>query len=177
MYFITYAVVGWVDVFTRDIYKNILLDSLSYCCSHKGLEVYAWCIMTNHVHLIIGTNGSKMEDILRDHKRHTAETLLNVIANNAEESRKEWMLSYFNAAGKASSQNTNFQFWQQHNRPVELFTVPVIMQKLDYIHNNPVKAGFVSKPEDWVYSSAIDYADGTGLLKCLLPINIGIYGA
>lgn len=176
MYFVTYAVVGWVDVFTRNIYRNIVLDSLAYCCTKKGLEVYAWCIMTNHVHLIIGTNGSNMEDILRDHKRFTAEALYETIASSREESRKEWMCSYFQGVGKASSQNKNYQFWQQHNRPIELFTLPVIMQKLDYIHNNPVKAGFVSKPEDWLHSSALDYTGGAGLLKCLLPIDVGIYG-
>jgi putative transposase len=176
MYFVTYAVVGWIDVFTRAVYRNILLDSLRYCCEHKGLEIYAWCIMTNHVHLIIGTYGNNMEDILRDHKSHTAKTIVNAIAANAEESRREWMLSSFKAAGIANSKSINYQFWQQHNRPIELYSKPVITQKLNYIHNNPVEAGFVSQAEDWLYSSARDYAGGTGILDCMIPIDIGIYG-
>lgn len=176
MYFVTYAVVGWIDVFTREVYRNILLDSLRYCCANKGLEIYAWCLMTNHMHLIIGTNGDNMENILRDHKSHTAKTVVTAIIKNPEESRREWMLSYFRLSGVNNSRNVNYQFWQQHNKPVELYSKSVIMQKLDYIHNNPVMSGFVRKPEDWLYSSAIDYSGGKGLLECLTSIDIGMYG-
>jgi len=66
LYFISFAVVYWLDVFIRNEYKDILIDNLKYCQEKKGLEIYAWCIMTSHVHLIIGTTGEKMEDILRD---------------------------------------------------------------------------------------------------------------
>jgi putative transposase len=176
MYFVTYATVGWVDVFTRDEYRNIILDSLRYCCANKGLEVYAWVVMTNHVHLIIGTSGENMEQILGNHKSYTAGILLAAITGNMHESRKEWMLSIFSEAGKANSNNLNYQFWQQHNKPVELYSIPVIKQKLDYIHNNPVRAGFVEHPEDWRYSSARDYAGKEGLLHCLTPIDVGIWG-
>src|SRR5690606_38497892 len=92
LYFVTYAVVNWIDVFTRPEYKNIVLDSLQFCIDKKGLEVYAWCIMSNHVHLIIGTHDDKMENILRDHKSYTAEALINAIKSNPAESRKDWMI-------------------------------------------------------------------------------------
>ena len=88
LYFVSYAVVNWIDLFTRNQYKDILLKSLKFCSEKKGLEIYAWVIMTNHVHLIIGTNGSKMEDILRDHKRHTSEELYKAIKTNTTESRR-----------------------------------------------------------------------------------------
>ena len=176
LYFVTYAVVDWVDVFTRNEYRNIVLDSLKYCCANKGLELYAWCLMTNHVHLVIGTRDKKMEDILRDHKSFTADALLKAIVNNKQESRREWMLSVFAAAGHANSNNANYQFWQQHNNPIELYSLPVITQKLDYIHKKPVNAGFVSHAEDWLYSSARDYACKPGLLDCVTPIDIGIWG-
>ena len=69
LYFVSFAVVYWIDIFTRNEYKDIFLDCIKYCQHNKGLEVYSWVIMTNHVHLIIGTTGMKMEDILRDLKR------------------------------------------------------------------------------------------------------------
>ena len=69
VYFVSFAVQGWVDVFTRNEYKNILIDNLAYCHKHNGLELFAWCIMTNHVHLILSSDGrNKQEDIIRDFK-------------------------------------------------------------------------------------------------------------
>lgn len=176
MYFVTYGIVGWIDIFTRDDYRKIILDSLTYCCQNKGLEIFAWCLMTNHVHLIIGTNKEPMEHILRDHKRHTSEQLTKAIKNNAAESRKEWMLQLFSSHAADNSNNTQYQVWQQHNKPIELYTPEVIFKYLDYVHNNPVKAGFVSQPEYWLYSSAIDYTGQKGLLDCLTHISFGIHG-
>lgn len=118
--------------------------------------------MSNHVHMIIGTSGSKMEDIVRDLKRHTSKKILKAIQENPMESRREWMLQLFEQAGKRNSNNKYYQFWQQHNHPIELFANKIMDQKLNYIHNNPVKAGIVAIPEHYIYSSAIDYADGQG---------------
>src|SRR5690348_14852326 len=92
LYFVSFATVNWIDVFTRKIYKDIIIESLDYCIKNKGLEVYGYCIMTNHVHLVIGTSGSRMEDIIRDFKKHTSKEILKTIENNIQESRREWML-------------------------------------------------------------------------------------
>lgn len=93
LHFVTFTVINWIDVFIRSEYKNIVVDSLNYCIDKKGLEVYAWCIMTSHVHLILGTKGdNKLEDIIRDIKRHTSKAILNSIKENSQESRKEWMI-------------------------------------------------------------------------------------
>jgi len=167
-YFVSFAVVNWIDVFIRNEYKDLLLESLSFCEQKKGLEVYAWCIMTSHVHLIIGTYGEKMEDILRDFKSFTSRTLRLAIEENPIESRREWMLKMMYDAGLANSNNRGFQFWQQHNHPVELSTNEMIEQRLHYLHYNPVETGFVSSPQDYVYSSARDYAGEQGLLKIIL---------
>jgi putative transposase len=105
LYFVSFATVYWIDVFTRELYKQILIDSLKYCQQKKGLEIFAWCIMTNHVHLIIGTEGNKMEDILRDFKSFTSRELKEVIKNNIQESRKEWMVWMMERAGKLNNQN------------------------------------------------------------------------
>ncbi|MDX5513117.1 MAG: transposase, partial [Hymenobacteraceae bacterium] len=158
----SFSVVYWIDVFIRDDYRQVLLDSLKYCQEKKGLELYAWCIMTSHVHLIIGSKGPKLEDILRDFKRHTSITLRKAIQQNPQESRKEWMLWMMQRAGKQNGNNIDFQFWQQHNHPIELLNNQLQQQKLDYLHHNPVEAGFVSRPEDYIYSSARDYAGEKG---------------
>lgn len=168
LYFVSFATVHWIDIFTRELYKTILIDSLKFCQHKKGLEIFAWCIMTNHVHLIIGTTGKNMEDILRDFKSFTSRELKEAIKNNNQESRKEWIVWMMERAGKLNSQNNNWQLWQQHNKPIELFTFGVIKQKLDYIHNNSVEVGFVANAADWIYSSAIDYAGGKGLIDVKL---------
>ena len=161
-YFISFAVQGWVDVFTRNEYKNILVDNLSYCRIHKGLEIFAWCIMTNHVHLIIrAEKGKELQDILRDFKKFTSKAIKTAITENDRESRKGWLLEQF-------ATQEGFRFWRSDNKPIELWSNSVIKQKLDYIHNNPVEEGLVFKPEDYVYSSATDYAGKKGLLDIIL---------
>jgi len=87
-----------------------------------------------------------------------------MIADNPKESRKEWILWMMERAGSNNSNVKGRQFWQQNNKPIELWSPRVIDQKVDYIHLNPVKAGFVSEPHHWKYSSAIDYNRGKGLL-------------
>jgi len=157
LYFISFAVVYWIDLFIRNEYKDILLDSWKYCQANKGMKLYAWCIMTSHVHLIIGSHRDKLENIMRDMKRHTSGTLKNAIRNHPAESRKEWMLWLMERAGKKNNNNSDFQLWRQDNHPIALATPCIAHQKLKYLHYNPVEAGFVEKPEDYLYSSAIDY--------------------
>ncbi|MGV9014052.1 MAG: REP-associated tyrosine transposase [Flavobacteriales bacterium] len=165
-YFITFATVEWVDVFTRRQYKDILVESLQHCQEKKGLLLYAWVIMSNHVHLIAAAaEGHALPDILRDLKKYTASQTLKAIAENGQESRKDWMLSIFAKAGKANVNNTHYQFWRQDNRPVLLGSAEVCDQKLDYLHNNPVVEGYVEHAQDYVYSSAPAIAGKPGLLK------------
>jgi putative transposase len=168
LYFVSFAVVYWLDVFIRNEYKNILLDSLKHCQKTKGLEIYAWCIMTSHVHLIIGTTGNKMEDILRDFKSFTSRSIRNAIQEHPSESRREWMLWLMERAGKKNSNNNDYQFWQQDNHPIELWDNYMMDQKLEYLHMNPVLSGFVDRPEAYLYSSARDYAGEKGLLDIQL---------
>lgn len=165
LYFVTFAVVSWIDLFVRIEYKQILLDSWQHCQKNKGLEIFGWCIMTSHVHMIIGSHGDKLEDIMRDMKKYTSAALKLAIKNHPSESRREWLLEMMEKAGKANSQNINFQLWQQDNHPIELFDQKILHQKLNYIHNNPVAGGIVEKPEDYLYSSARDYCGLKGLIE------------
>ncbi|MEQ8551190.1 MAG: transposase [Cyclobacteriaceae bacterium] len=158
-YFTSTSVVDWVDVFTRRDYKDILIDSLKFCVKKKGLIVHAYVIMSNHFHLIISRseNALSFSDILRDLKKYTAMHLIKAIRENPVESRKKWMLEIFEKAGRLNGNNTMYQFWQQDNHPIHL-EGDWIEQKLDYIHYNPVEAGWVDEPEAYLYSSARNYA-------------------
>lgn len=159
LYFVTFTVIQWLDVFSRKEYRDILLDSIRYCQKEKGLEVWAYCIMTNHAHWILGRHGEPgLEGIIRDIKKYTSKKIIEAIANNPFESRRELFLWLFERAGTHNSNNTKYQFWQQHNHPIELNTNEKLDQRLNYIHNNPVEAGIVLSPEDYLYSSAVNYA-------------------
>ena len=150
-----------MDVFIRDEYRKIVIDSIQYCQRNKGLEVYAYCIMTSHIHLIIGTTGEKkQEEIIRDLKSFTSRHIRKALENpnHVHESRREWMLGTMYKAGKDNINNKDFQFWMQHNHPIELSSNNLLDERLNYIHMNPVAAGFVDQPEAWLYSSARDYA-------------------
>src|SRR5690606_23469726 len=111
------AVVYWIDVFVRDIYSDAFAESLTYCRKNKGMELYAWCIMPSHVHMIFRAKEDNPSDLLRDLKRHTSKKLQRMIAENPQESRKEWMLWLMQRAGMKNSNVSKSQFWQQHNKP------------------------------------------------------------
>jgi len=166
IYFITFSVVEWVDVFSRAEYKHIFLDCMKHSLSESGLSLHAWVLMTNHFHGVMSAKeGHSLSDTLRDLKKYSAVNILNAIEKNERESRQEWMLEIFQRAGRANSRNTKYQFWIQDNHPKECFGREFTEQKINYIHNNPVRAEIVGRPEDYLYSSAIDYAGGKGLLS------------
>jgi len=165
VHFITFATVQWVDVFTRKCYLETLLESLKFCMHVKCLRLHAWCLMSNHIHLIVSAEKGNLSDIIRDFKKFTSATILKQIEQNQEESRQAWMLWIFKQAGSNNSRNYKYQFWQQDNRPIQLETKNFTKIKLNYVHNNPVKAGLVERPEDYLLSSARDYVGGKGLLN------------
>jgi putative transposase len=169
IHFITFAVVEWVDIFTRKDYAEIVINSLKHCIENKGLELYAWCLMSNHLHLLASTTSKEilLSDILRDFKKYTSKQIIQTIKDNPKESRRDWMLKIFEQAGAENSRNKNYQFWRQDNHPMEVYSLKFISQKLQYIHENPVEAGFVEKAEDYKYSSAKNYNNKKGLLEVL----------
>lgn len=165
LYFVSFAVVGWLDVFTINEYKDLFLESLEFCQKNKGMEIHAWCIMTSYVHLIFRSiNQQKPEQILGDLKRFSSRNIIKAIEENPKESRKEFLLDFFKKEASKSSNTANYQFWRHDNKPIELWSNKVIQQKIQYIHNNPVEEGFVFRPEDYKYSSAIDYSGEKGIL-------------
>jgi putative transposase len=161
LYFVTFTVIDWIDVFIRNEYRNIMINSIKYCQNKKGLQIYAYCFMSSHIHLIIGSNGHMpLEGIVRDMKAFTSRELKLILSdpNRVQESRREWILEMMKKTGERNSNNNDFQFWQQHNQPIEIWSRKFFDQKLEYIHMNPVDAGFVDQPDAWLYSSARNYS-------------------
>jgi putative transposase len=163
-YFVTFAVVRWIDVFTRPQYKHVVVDSLNYCVLEKGLVIHAWVLMPNHIHLLIDSHDTPIEFIIRDFKRYTSKILLNSIEDNIQESR-DWMMHLFKRAGESNPMNEKYQFWQNGYHPIHCWNAVLIKQKIKYIHANPVRAEFVSESFEWKYGSATDYMLGHGLVK------------
>lgn len=157
-YFLTLTVVGWVDIFTRKKYKLTIIDSLKYCQKDKGLELFGYCLMPNHLHMIARADGKNtLSDILRDFKKFTSKEIVKQIINE-QESRREWMLDYFRKAGENLKGITNYKLWQNGNHAEKITSNNFFDIKLEYIHNNPVEEMIVERPEDYYFSSARNYA-------------------
>lgn len=152
-HFVTFTVTNWVDVFTRPVYKQVVIDSLQYCQKHKGLIIYAYVIMSNHIHLILQSEYGTLSDTIRDMKRHIATTILKLIKQEPE-SRKEWMLKRFEFAANATNNNDNFKFWNNGNHPEEIFSDDFFWSKINYIHLNPVRQQIVEKASHYIHCSA-----------------------
>ena len=169
LYFTTSTVVDWMDVFTRPVYKHIIVESLRYCQQHKGLDIYAWVLMTNHLHMIIGTNGVfSIGDILRDFKKFTSKNIVKAIMENEQESRREWFMDRFWFRGANDRKISEFKFWQDGNHVETILTYDFYQEKLNYINQNPVRQEIVEEPEEYLYSSARDHSGEKGLLDVIV---------
>ena len=163
--FLTCTVCGWVDIFNRAEYRDIILESWKYCRENKGLQIWGYVIMSNHIHMIANTKEPyKLEAVMRDFKAYTARQIIDHLLDSSKpESRREWLLHMLRFFAHHHKGRQEHQLWQHDNHPIELYSEKVTIQKLRYIHNNPLRAKMVRKPEDWVYSSASNYAEGNGV--------------
>jgi REP element-mobilizing transposase RayT len=157
LYFLTFRIVGWVDLFTRQIYRDIVIESFKYCQKNKELQIFAYVIMSNHIHIVARTENGNLSDIVRDFKSYTCKEFLKISDSNLE-SRRDWMNLVFKYHGKFKNKQIN-QVWTNDNHAEQLFSEKFIEQKINYIHENPVRAGIVTKPEEYLYSSARNYAE------------------
>jgi putative transposase len=170
IYFLTFTITDWVDVFTRSCYRIILVDSLNYCVENKGLTIYAWCLMSNHLHVVANADENfRISDIIRDFKKFTAKKIVDTI-NSENESRKEWLLYRFSFAGKFDHRIKNYKVWQDTSHPILLDSNYLIDQKINYIHQNPVRALIVENADEYLFSSACDYAGKVGMVKVVSDI-------
>jgi putative transposase len=166
LFYLTFQIVGWVDIFTRQIYRDIVIESLKYCQKNKDLYLYAYVIMSNHMHLLAQSETGDLSGIIRDFKSYTSKKFLDIIQNNIE-SRSDWMKLVFEYHGKYKSKQTN-QIWTHDNHAEYIYSQKFLDQKLNYIHYNPVRAGIVLNPEDYLYSSARNYAGLDGLIDVVI---------
>ena len=166
-HFLTFTVVEWIDIFTRQVYRDIILDSFRHCQAERGLLVHCWCIMSNHLHFIATARNNDLSEVVRDFKKFTSQELIKSVRNNPFESRKHWMLRIFAEQGSQNARNKDNQFWLQDNHPEECYSARFTFQKMNYIHENPVRAGIVANQWEYLYSSARDYREGRkcGLLR------------
>jgi putative transposase len=162
-HFITSTIVAWLPVFHRAECRDILVDSLDYCRREKGLRLYAWVIMENHFHAVVHAEAGNLPRVMADLKKFTAGKLLAQLEVEGRSDLLECL-----ASGKAAHKTgSRYQLWQEGYHPQAIYTDETILQKIDYIHANPVRRGWVTSPEHWRYSSAHEWLPGSQpVLRC-----------
>jgi putative transposase len=167
-FFVTCSAVKWLPLFEMDPYRSIIVDSLAYIVAHKPVELNAYVIMPTHVHAILwSARDQRIGDILRDLKRFTS----RAISRLAEERNDIQWLTVFREARQAgrAQVRSQYQVWQEGSHPEAIYSPAFARQKLEYIHNNPVKAGLASTAVEWAYSSAGAYLLGE---EQALPVQL-----
>lgn len=158
-YFITITVVGWIDIFTRLRQKYVLVNALRYCQKERGLEIYAYCIMSSHIHLLCKAGKNEtLSSLMRDFKKYTSKKIVENILEHPE-SRREWMLAYFKNVCSHLKRKQQFKIWKDGYHAEIVYSNMFIKQKINYIHSNPVKEKIVANAEDYIFSSARNYAE------------------
>ena len=154
IYFTTHTVVEWLPIFKEVKYFRIIVESLRYCQEKKGLLIYGYVIMLNHFHLMAQTVvGFKFQNVMRDMKKFTSKR----ISRELEDDGEKLFLYVFKNAGEREKGKRNYKIWQDEYHPQIIYTDEVCRQKLEYMHYNPVRKGFVEKSKDWLYNSARNY--------------------
>ena len=157
-YFITLTTVGWIDIFTRLNQKHVIINALKYCQSNKGLEIYAFVVMHSHLHILCkATANLTIAEVMRDFKKFTSKKIIETIQNEPE-SRREWMLEYFQDSCAHLKRTQNYKVWQDGYHAESVYSNKFIKEKINYIHQNPVKEKIVVNAEDYYFSSARNYA-------------------
>jgi putative transposase len=160
-HFITSTVVEWLPIFTTPACCEILVDSLEYCRKHKGLQLHAWVIMENHFHAVVA--APNLPGVIADLKKFTARALVDQL----EREKRHWLLTRLHEGKAANRIRSQYQVWQEGVHPQAIIDDAMMVQKIDYIHNNPVRRGCVAAQEHWRYSSAHEWLTGASvLLRC-----------
>lgn len=163
-HFVTFTIEGWIDIFSRQRYRDIILDSLQYCRKEKGLKIGAYVIMSNHIHAILTASNANLSDVIRDFKTFTSKAITKSIMQEPE-SRKDWLLYMFKFYANQKASSDWFKVWTNNNHPEAIFSDEFMRTKLNYIHLNPVRVGIVAEPSHYKYSSASNYETGRGLIE------------
>jgi len=155
-YFVTCSVVEWLPIFAEWAYAQIILDSLAYLREHKAIQLNAFVVMSTHMHAVMWPRqAANISDVLRDFKRYTS----RAVSSEAIKQGHDGYLQTFAAARPSwhRARGTNYQVWQEGFHPESIYSDDFARQKIEYIHNNPVKAGLVNSAQEWPHSSARAY--------------------
>ncbi|EGV16547.1 REP-associated tyrosine transposase [Thiocapsa marina] len=157
-HFMTSTVVEWLPIFTRPETAQLVFDSWAYLQAHEGLRIYGFVVLENHLHIV--AQAPNLPDVWRRFKSYSARTLIDLL----EEQGARRLLDRMGFTFKARRGDRAYQLWQEGSHPQCIEGETMLRQKLEYIHNNPVKRGFVDDPEHWCWSSARSYAGRAGVV-------------
>jgi len=158
-YFVTATLSGFVELLDEEGYAQIILRNLDFYREKFGFRLLAYVVMPQHIHLVLQPSSKgNISQIMRDFKRHTAK---EIIERLKEENRTE-VLGVFMEAAKRYHPNENreYQVWEDRFDDVAVYSDEVLRTKIEYIHNNPVKAGLEESQDAFLYSSARNYHCG-----------------
>ncbi|NGP86967.1 REP-associated tyrosine transposase [Fodinibius halophilus] len=158
-YFITISIVDWLPVFSITDAAEIILESLAFHQNKRGLTLYAYVIMENHMHLI--AQSDQLQKNIRTFKSYTARRIIDFLKKEGH----GFYLSKLKENKLSHHRDCEYQFWQEGYHPKQIMDDAMMQQKMEYIHYNPVKRGYVTKPEYWRYSSAQNYVLSEGLIS------------
>jgi putative transposase len=168
LYFVTFTIVEWIKILADDAFKMIIIEAIRYYQNNKGLNVYAYCIMPNHIHMIIQAPGNfTVSAFLRDLKKYTSRAIVHKLESEKPEGYLE-ILDKFRKAGEPLKRIKQYKVWQDGNQAKVLYSNTFTLQKLTYIHNNPVKYGLCDEPWKYAFSSAANYAGRESVLEVKL---------
>jgi REP-associated tyrosine transposase len=167
-YSLTLNTIDRVDIFIRPFFKQIIVESLNYFIEKKGLVVYGWCLMTNHLHLIVrAKDEGDVPRLIRDFKTFTAKIILEDL-NTESDMRREWIMKKIREAALFDK----LDVWENADHPVQISGEnDEIYEYLKEIHNNPVRNKIVESPHDYLHSSARNYAGLKGLVNIQNPMQ------
>ena len=166
-HFITSTIVGWLPVFTTEACCEILVGSFEYCRRHKQLRLYGWVIMENHFHAIV--SAPSLPAVISDLKKFTARSLVDQLGRDG----RRWLLSGMEKLRQPHKTNSKHQVWQEGFHPQAILDDAMMIQKLDYIHHNPLRSGWVAAAEHWRYSSAHERLIGSQPPRCcVIPLGL-----
>jgi REP element-mobilizing transposase RayT len=160
-HFVTGTAVAWLPIFTTAARCDILVQAFEYCRQQKALKIHAWVILDTHFHAIM--SAPDLARVLADLKRHTARRIIERL----ETERCDWLLCQLREQRAPQKSESEHQVWQEGSHPQVIKTDAMMLQKLEYLHDKPVKRGLVASPKHWRYSSAHEWLPGAAVeLRC-----------
>ncbi len=158
-HFLTCTIVNWLPVFSQPEFAQIILKSLDFLSRNQRLTLHAYVIMENHLHLIASAENISKE--IAAFKSFTARSIIDKLKQN----KAEYLLTQLKFHKRLHKTNQDYQLWQEGSHPQTILSEQMLIQKLEYIHNNPVRRGYIDNPAHWRYSSYRNYMDMEGILN------------